>query len=177
LKRFSNFKIFLSFLSIFIVLIGCGYKPSAKFAREVVGERVSTNVIVSLQDPQNTVLIKDAVDKAIIEVFQTSLVDKSISDTHLVIKLISPAYSPIVYDENGFVTGYRMSVTLNISRDKKNSETKIYNTRGFYDFFVAPNSIVTDQERFQAIEYAAKKAINAFVAQVSAEGARAKTKE
>jgi hypothetical protein len=36
---------------------------------------------------------------------------------------------------------------------------------------------VTDQERFRAIEVASQKAINAFVAQVSAEGARAKTRE
>ncbi len=176
MKRFSNLKTLLSLFLALAILGGCGYKPSAKFARDIVGEKVSTNVIISLEDPQNTVLIKDAVDKAVIEVFQASLVDRTVSDSHLVIKLISPAYSPIVYDENGFVTGYRMSVTLNIIRHAKD-ESKSYNTKGYYDFSVAPNAIVTDQERFEAIEFAAQRAINAFVAQVSAQGARAKNRE
>lgn len=161
-------------LLLFGALIGgCGYKPSAKFSREIVGEKVSTNVIVSLQDPENTVLIKDALDRAVIEVFRTSLVEKSISDTHLVIKILSATHAPIVYDENGFVIGYRMSVVLNITRESKN-DSKSYHARGFYDFAVAPNAIVTDQDRFEAIESASQKAINSFVAQVSAQGARAK---
>jgi hypothetical protein len=155
-----------------LIVGGCGYKPSAKFSRNIVGEKVSTSVIISLQDPQNTVMIKDAVDRAIIEVFKSSLVDRSLSDTHLVMKIIMPSYSPIVYDENGFVTGYRMSIILNVQRETKN-ESKSYNTKGFYDFTVAPNAIVTDQQRFEAIDFAAQRAINAFIAQVSAEGARA----
>lgn len=155
------------------LFVGCGYKPSAKFSRQIVGEKVSTDVIVSLQDPENTVLIKDALDRAVIEVFRTSLVDKSISDTHLIIKILSATYAPIVYDENGFVIGYRMSVILNIKRESKD-DSKNYHARGFYDFAVAPNAIVTDQDRFKAIESASQKAINSFLAQLSAQGARAK---
>lgn len=173
MKTVSNIKTLLLFFLILGAINGCGYKPSAKFARDAIGEKISTNVIISSQDPENTVFIKDAVDKAVIEVFQASLVDKSISDSHLIIKISSSTYSPIVYDENGFVTGYRMSVILNITKQTKD-ESKSYNTRGFYDFSVAPNAIVTDQERFEAIGFAAQKAINSFVAQVSAQGARAK---
>jgi len=173
LKQFSNVKTLLLLFFIIGAISGCGYKPSAKFSRDVMGDKISTNVIISSQDPENTVFIKDAVDRAVIEVFQASLVDKSISDSHLIIKIVSPTYAPIVYDENGFVTGYRMSVILNIVKQTKD-ESKSYNTRGFYDFSVAPNAIVTDQERFEAIGFAAQKAINSFVAQVSAQGARAK---
>lgn len=169
---FSTISAFL-LLSLFLVaLSGCGYKSSAKFSREVMGEKISTSVIISAVDPQNTVVIKDAVDRAIIEVFQASLVSKSESQTHLVLKMGVPAYAPIVYDENGYVIGYRMSVTLNIIKHT-NGASKSYNTRGFHDFSVAPNAIVTDQDRFEAISSAAQRAIKSFVAQVSAEGARA----
>ena len=67
-------------LSIFILLIisACGYKPSSKFSRAVLGEKISTSVIISSQDPENTVIIKDAVDSAIIEVFHASLTQKKI---------------------------------------------------------------------------------------------------
>ncbi len=173
MKNFSNLKRLLSLLSLLLLLGGCGYKPSSKFAREIVGEKISTDIIVALQDPENTVLIKDAVDKAVIEVFRASLVDKSVSDTHLVIKISSSSHAPVVYDENGFVIGYRMKVVLNIVKHSKN-ESKNYIVRGFYDFSVAPNAIVTDQDRFEAIESASQKAINSFIAQVSAQGARAK---
>lgn len=164
--------IFFGFI-LLLTLSGCGYTPNAKFSRDTLGEKISTSVIISAQDPQNTVVIKDAIDKAVIEVFHASLVPQDRSDSHLVIKMATPTYTPIVYDENGFVTGYRMSINLNITKHTKDS-SKSYNTRGFNDFSVAPNAIVTDQDRFKAIGYAAQRAIKAFVAQVSAEGARAK---
>lgn len=173
MKQFSYLKRVLLLFLLLVVVGGCGYAPSAKFSRNTLGEKISTSVIISAEDPQNTVVIKDAVDRAIIEVFQASLVSRELSDTHLVLKMGKPTYSPIVYDENGFVISYRMSVVLNIV---KNSDglSKNYNTKGFYDFSVAPNAIVTDQDRFDAIGFAAQRAIQSFIAQVSAEGARAK---
>jgi hypothetical protein len=162
-------------LSLLIVLnfLSCGYKPSSKFARNIIGETISTNIIISAQDPENTVIIKDAVDEAIIEVFHASLRDKASSDTHLVLSIVTPTYVPIVYDEHGFVIGYRMNITLHIQRYHDGVEKK-YHANGTYDFAVEPNAIVTDQERFEAIRFSAAKAIRSFVAQVSAEGARAK---
>jgi len=164
--------IFLS-LCILFFISACGYKPSSKYARNIVGEKVSTSVTISAQDPENTVLVKDAVDSAIIETFHASLVSKDNSDTHLVLSIGSPSYSPIVYDKNGYVTGYRMNIALSIVRH--NGEiSKNYSVRGNYDFTVAPNAIVTDQQRFDAIKFGAQKAILSFIAQVAAEGARVK---
>lgn len=173
MKKLLNIKTLLLLLSVFIFISGCGYSPSAKFSRDALGEKISTSVIISAQDPQNTVVIKDAVDRAIIEVFQASLVERQYSDSHLVLKMGTPTYAPIVYDENGFVIGYRMSVVLNITKHT-NGKSKSYTTKGFHDFSVAPNAIVTDQDRFEAIGQGAQRAIKSFVAQVSAEGARAK---
>jgi len=173
LKKLLKIKNLLLLLSVSIFISGCGYSPSAKFSRDALGEKISTSVIISAQDPQNTVVIKDAVDRAIIEVFQASLVERQYSDSHLVLKMSTPVYAPIVYDENGFVIGYRMSVVLNIVKHT-NGVSKSYTTRGFHDFSVAPNAIVTDQDRFEAIGQGAQRAVRSFVAQVSAEGARAK---
>ncbi|MCK9454363.1 MAG: LPS assembly lipoprotein LptE [Sulfurimonas sp.] len=173
MKLLPNIKAFLLLSLTLLILSGCGYKSSAKFSRDVMGEKISTSVVISSIDPQNTVIIKDAVDRAIIEVFQASLVSRAESQTHLVLKMGTPSYSPIVYDENGYVISYRMSISLNIIK-QTNGTSKSYNTKGFHDFSVAPNAIVTDQDRFEAIGFAAQRAINSFVAQVSAEGARAK---
>jgi len=155
---------------VFVLFTACGYQPSSKFARNIVGDKVSTSVIISLRDPENSVLIKDSVDLAIIEIFHTSLVDKKDASTHLTLNILDPSYAPIEYDKNGYIVAYRTTVTLNITKEA-NGISKKYKTRGTYDFTIVPNSNITDQERFQAIKNGAKKAIKSFIAQVSAEGA------
>lgn len=168
-----HMKLLLTLLLVFFV--GCGYKPSSKYARSVVGEKVSTSIVISAQDPENTVVIKDAVDSAIIEIFQASLVARNYSDTHLNFSISPPSYTPVQYDTNGFIIGYRATITLSIHRATKDTQ-KRYTARGTYDFSVDPNAVVTEQQRFDAIKFSATKAIASFVAQVSAEGSR-KSKE
>ncbi len=159
--------------AVVVLFIACGYKPSSKFSRDILGEKISTSVKIYAQDPENTVIIKDAIDKAIVEVFRASLTDRVHSDAHLILNIENPRYTPVQYNVNGYVIAYRMSLVLNITR-YHNGISKEYRTRGTYDFSVAPNAVVTDQERFEAIKNSAQKAIQSFIAKVSAEGARSK---
>ena len=163
----------VSFILIALLFTACGYKPSSKFARQVVGEKISTSVVISSVDPENTVIIKDAVDMAVIEVFHASLTTRDLSQTHLTLKLGNPSYRPIQYNADGFVVGYRTTISLNITRDT-NGKSKNYRAKGTYDFSIAPNAIITDKERFDAIRFSSQKAIKSFIAQISAEGARNK---
>jgi len=167
-SQFFQVTILLLLLSFFNA---CGYKPSAKYSREVVGERISTSVTISAQDPENTVIIKDAVDSAIVEVFHASLTPRSYSDTHLSLSISPPSYAPVQYNNDGYVIAYRTTITLVILRETSGVK-KSYSTKGTYDFSVVPNAVITDQERFDAIRFSAAKAISAFVAKVSAEGSR-----
>lgn len=175
-----NFK--LQFIKVLLLLLAvslftsCGYKPSSKYSRNVVGEKISTSVVISAQDPENTVLIKDAVDAAIIKIFHASLVDRKDAQTHLSLSINEPSYAPIQYDSNGYIISYRATIVLGIIRETK-GVTKSYHTSGSYDFSVVPNSVLTDQERFDAIRFSSIKAIASFVAEVSAEGSRTKKKE
>ena len=154
-----------------LLFSACGYKPSAKFSRQVVGQKISTSVVISSVDPENTVIIKDAVDAAVIEVFHASLTTRELSQTHLELRLTNPSYTPIQYDADGFIVAYRTTVSLNIKRTT-DKITKNYIVRGTYDFSIMPNAIITDKDRFDAIRESSAKAIKSFVAQVSAEGAR-----
>ena len=160
-------------VNLFLILLlftACGYIPSSKYARSLTGDKISTNVTISLTDPQNTVLIKDAVDQALVQVFNTSLVSRDRSDSHLEISMSNPTYTPIQYDSDGFVISYRMSLNLYITKYSK-GKSKKYTAFGSYDFSIAPNAIVTDQDRFEAIKYSAIKALTSFLAQISSEGA------
>ena len=166
----------LLLLAIVFSFSACGYKSSAKFARVVVGEKISTSIVISAEDPENTVVIKDAVDAAIIEIFHASLTTKALSHTHLEISINQPSYTALQYDKDGYIIAYRTSITLNIKRDKKGS-IKFYTASGTYDFNIVANAVITDQERFNAIKYSSEKAIKSFIAQVSAEGARVKQEQ
>lgn len=161
---------FIALIAI-VLLHGCGYKPSSKYAKNVVGEKISTSVVISEEDPENTVIIKDALDSAIIQVFRSSLVSQDASTTHLNIQMSNPSYTPIQYNEEGFVIAYRMRLNLRIEKIY-NGIHKQYSSSGTYDFAVEPNAVITNQERFNAIKYSAAKAITSFVAKISAEGAR-----
>ena len=168
--EFCKFSVVLFLL---IALMGCGYIPSAKYARSVLGNKISTKVIISASDPANSVIVKDAVDRAIVEVFHASLSSKREADTELTLKISKPSYSPLQYNSNGYIIFYRATITLSIDRDSKGVK-KHYKSKGSYDFSVDPNAALTDQQRFDAIKYSSIKAISAFVAQVSAEGSKHK---
>lgn len=157
-------------LAIVVLMSGCGYRPAAHYAKAVVGEKVSTEVVISMEDPQNTVIIRDAVDMAVITKFRASLSPKSESVAHLKIAIASIGFSPLRYDTNGYVTTYRTTVKMHIDRTS-GENTKGYNTSGMYDFDIEPNAIISDQARFEAIRQSAQKGIDAFIAQIAAEGA------
>ncbi len=168
-------KVFL-LATITISLSSCGYKPSAKYSRAVTGEKISTSVIISSEDPENTVLIKDSMDSAILEVFHASLTSQKLSTTHLNIAILNISYMPLQYDQDGFVIAYRTTIVLKIDRKSKLREKK-YIANGSYDFSIVANAIMSDQQRFDAIRYSSTKAIKSFIAQVSAEGARINKEE
>lgn len=150
---------------------GCGYQPSSQEAKKVMGESVSTEIIISMTDPENTVVLKDALDEAVIRRFQTNLRHRKDARSHLKIELKSVGFNPLQYDSNGYIVSYRTATNLEITRITTNF-TKRYKAVGSFDFTINPNAIITDQQRFEAIEKSATKALDSFVAQVAAEGTR-----
>lgn len=156
-----------------VLLSGCGYQPASHYAKNILGDSVSTEVIISMEDPQNTVIIKDAVDTAVITKFRTALLPKNSAQTHLKIAILSVTFTPLRYDTNGYIITYRTTVVMHIDRIS-GKKTKGYTTQGMYDFAIEPNAIITDQARFVAISQGAQKGIDAFIAQVAAQGSNSK---
>lgn len=155
---------------VFVFITGCGYLPASKQARKVVGGKIFVEVTVSLQDPENAVLIKDAARKAVVTRFHSSLVPQAQAKTTLWVELTGISFTPLQYDTNGYVIVYRANITTNVIRRSK-TEKKSYNARGSFDFAIEPNAVITDNQRFDAIRQASLKALDSFIAQVGAEGA------
>jgi len=162
-------KLLVAFLLV-VLTAGCGYLPASKQARKVVGDKIFVEVTVSLQDPENAVLIKDAARKAVVTRFHSSLVPQAQAKTTLWIELTGISFTPLQYDTNGYVIVYRANIITNVIR-RTYKEKKSYNARGSYDFAIEPNAVITDNQRFDAIRQASLKALDSFIAQVGAEGA------
>ena len=161
-------KLLGSFL-VLLLLAGCGYLPASKQARKVVGEKLYVEVIVPLEDPENAVIIKDAARNAVVTRFHSSLVPLNEAKTKLIVRMAGIGFTPLQYDENGYIIVYRAVVSIQVVRTSKD-ETKSYSSRGNFDFAIEPNAVITDTQRFDAISKASLKALDSFVAQVGAEG-------
>lgn len=153
------------------MISGCGYAPASHYAKMVVGKSVSTEVVIRAEDPQNTVIIKDAVDMAVITKFRTALVSKGSAETHLKFQISSVLFTPLRYDSNGYVITYRTTVLMSIERTSVTDQGN-YSVSGVYDFNIEPNAIISDQARFDAIRFASQKGVDAFSAQVASQGTK-----
>lgn len=154
------------------LLSGCGYKPTARYAKEVLGHKIYAEVTISRQDPRNSVLIKDAVNEAVVSRFGGKLTAKEEADTKLHISISSIALSPTVYDKNGYVIAYKTTVILLTKYEGIDKKPEQFTTSGEYDFSIAANSVISDSSRFDAIKYASSDAIDEFVSKIAIKGLR-----
>ncbi len=163
---------FLLSVSLLFVTIGCGYKPTLLYTQEVLGDRIYAEVETSLEDPENSVLIKDALREAVLNRFRSKLVSKDLATSTIYMKLNKVTFMPIQYDRNGYVVAYKTYVELKTRfRDRSGGEKTILST-GDYDFTIESNSVISDTKRFEAIRLASSKAIDHFISKLSIQGIR-----
>lgn len=165
-------QLFLGFLVGIFLLSGCGYKPTARYAKEILGQKIYAEVTISRQDPRNSVLIKDAVNEAVVSRFGAKLTAKELADTTLHISISSISFSPTVYDKYGYVIAYKTTVTLLTKYQGVDKKPEQFTTSGEYDFSIAANSVISDSSRFDAIKYASSDAIDEFVSKIAIKGLR-----
>lgn len=162
-------KIFIIIFAMFF-LTSCGYVPSARYAKTVLSDKIYIDVIMDRKDPQNIVLIKDALIAAMVDRFGSNVVSKSEADSTIIASLNSVVFLPVAYDKNGYVVSYRAVVTLKIDFELKNRQKDSLTTKGDYDFPIIADSVISDTKRFEAIKAASIDAIDEFIAVVSIRG-------
>ena len=169
----KNKKVFLLLftfhLTLLVVLTGCGYKPSSAYAKKKIQGDVFVDVIINLEEPKNSVLVKDALNEIVVGQFNNTLVSKkSLADTVLTVSLASVSTQELQKDEDGYVDLYRTSVNITVSYDgpggKGNTQVS-----GSYDFSVDDGSTISDTKRFEAIKIASSKALEEIVSKFAIE--------
>jgi hypothetical protein len=162
----------VGFALLVLLFSSCGYKPTAIYTKNVLGDKIYADVEISLQDPENSILIKDAINEAIINKFHSKLVSKNEASSKLDIKLSSVKFQPIDYDSNGYVIAYKTLVKLKTTYSDKSSKKSTISTTGDYDFNIQSLSVISDSKRFNAIKEASQKAIDAFISKISIRGVK-----
>ncbi|AHJ13509.1 LPS assembly lipoprotein LptE [Sulfurospirillum multivorans] len=162
------------FLGLLIIafISGCGYKPSSYYAKSALGDKIYAEVTISRQDPRNSVLIKDAVNEAIVSRFSGKLVSKEQADSVLHVRIQSISFSPTVYDTYGYVIAYKTTVVLAMNYENAAKKVEKLTATGEYDFSIEANSVISDTNRFEAIRYAASDALDEFVSKIAIKGLR-----
>ena len=159
------------FLLILVFFSGCGYKPTYIYTKKVLGDDIYVDVDISLKDPQNSVLITDAINEAVISKFRSNLVkDKADASSRLYISLGGISFRPIQYDENGYIIAYKTYISLSARYVDKDGEKNSISSSGNYDFTIEANSVISDNKRFEAIKFAALKAIDGLISKISIKG-------
>lgn len=158
---------FLLFVFITIFFSGCGYYPISYYSKQNLGENIYVESIVSLSDPENSVVAKDALNQAILTKFHSNLVPRNEADSVIVIEITNINLYSIADDPEGFASFYRASVSLTFTYTDKHGNKKKFVNTGFYDFAADNVSTITDDRRFNAIKEASLAAIDKFVAQVA----------
>lgn len=156
-------------VGILILLTACGYKPSAHYASKVIGEKIYTQVDVSLSDPENAVLTKDALNKALRIRLKKIVTTKEQAESSIRVVYEKITFVPIQYDKQGYVVHYQACITLGFTFTRgEKSETR--HIIGRYEFPIRASAIISTDLRFKAIEKGSIKALDEFISYISAKG-------
>jgi hypothetical protein len=161
------FVIFTFTITLFI--IACGYKPSSYYAKKEMEGNVFVKLNVSLEDPKNSVLVKDAILKLLIQKLDSKLVDKeSNADVIMNVTINSVNIQTLQYDASGYNKLYRVFVVLKVDYLRKDDGIrKSFKVDGEYDFSVDDGTTITETKRFDAISKASDKALDEVLSKIA----------
>lgn len=149
--------------------LGCGYKPSSYYAKEELSGNVFINVLVNLEDPKNTVLVKDSINQILIQKLDSQLVSKeSLADVVMNLSVNTVSLQVLQYDASGWNKLYKAVIGINVSYFKKSeNKRRTFNLEGEYDFSIDNGTTISDSQRFDAIKAASDNALEEFISKVA----------
>lgn len=168
---FHTKKVLLTIFSVSLafLFVACGYKPSTYYAKKEMEGNVYVKLDVSLVDPRNSVLVKDAVTKILIQKLDSNLVDKEKdADVFMNLGISSVNLSALQYDAKGYNKLYKAQVFIRVDYYRKeNGIKKSFTVDGEYDFAVDIGGTITDANRYDAITKASDQAVSEVVSRIA----------
>jgi hypothetical protein len=136
----------------------------------MIGEKVYTQVEVSLSDPENAILIKDALNRALYRRLKGHSSSKKEADSSITVRYKSIKFIPLQYDNNGYIVYYQAHITLGFIFEKGKIKKEEHLVVGRYEFPIRPSAIISNDLRFKAIEQGSIKALDEFISYLAIKG-------
>lgn len=150
-----------------LVFASCGYRPIADYAQESFGNSIYVDLKINLANPENSVYVKDVLNRAILSRFQLKLASKDKADTILIVDVANISETSIATNKDGFTSFYDVSVELRFSYTLRGKEEKSYTSKSTVSYAVAPSALQTNKNKINAIDKAANQAIDGFISYTS----------
>lgn len=161
-------KLFLVTLSV-LVLTACGYKPSSHYIKNIFTDAVYVEVEVDVIEPENAPFIKDEMNRLVYNRFHGNVVPKAQATSEILINYRGSRYTPLAY-EDGYVTRYRVDIRVQFTMKTKTGEILTKRIRSRVESDIQASSLTSSALRVEAIRKGLEKALDEFLAYVSAKG-------
>lgn len=157
------------FFTVSFSIVACGYKPSSYYAKKEMEGNVFVKLGVSLEDPKNSVLVKDAMNKVLIQKLGSRLVkEENTADVVLNLKINSISMQTLQYDRLGYNKLYKAVIVIKVDYFRKDDEIrKSFTVEGEHDFSIDDGRTITETKRFDAISNASDKALNEVLSKIA----------
>lgn len=164
----SKFITVLFFIFTIFIFTGCGYKPTAYYAKSAISGDVYVNIDMNVDNSSNSVIVKDAINEMILNKFEANITNyRQNADTYVGVKLLDVSYKAISSDNDGYVNTYRTTVTIEMTYKKRDKEQIKLSVSNYYDYSVDTDSVVTEQNKQESIRLAASKALSDIFSKIA----------
>ncbi|PHS41864.1 MAG: hypothetical protein COB07_01815 [Sulfurovum sp.] len=151
-----------------LLLTSCGYKPSSHMVKNIFEDTVYVEVVVDRAEPENAPYVKDEMNRLVYTRFKGRVTSKEEAKSQIRIVYAGSTFTPLVYEE-GYVTRYRANITVRFYMVTK--EGKLNRTiSSIVESDIQKSSLTSSALRTDAIRKGLAKALDEFLAYVSAKG-------
>jgi hypothetical protein len=163
----THYSLFISMAAV-LLLTACGYKPSSHVIKNIFSDTVYVEVIVDRVEPENAPFVKDELNRMVYTRFKGRVVPKAQAQSQLRVAYRGSTFTPLAYDD-GYVTRYRANIRVRFDMlTKQGKLTKTINA--VHEADIQASSLYSSALRTEAIRKGLEKALDEFLAYVSAKG-------
>ena len=155
-------------------LSGCGYQPSSHMVKKVFDESVYVEVQIDPSEPENAPYLTDEIRKLIITRFNGKIAPKKQANNVIKVSYKGTQFVPLSYDKYGYTTRYQTIVNVEFTMITKTVKTITKTIRTTSQAGISESALETSSLRIASIGEGLEKAVDAFMAYVSALGASSK---
>jgi len=154
-------------VGIVLFFLGCSYEPSSHYIKKAIGDKIYTEVRISVKDPESMPLITDALNEAIISKFRSHLTkNKDEASAVIVIRNVAFYTTGLQKDKNGYTILFRTTAVLNVTVQIKDKEEH-FRLLGNYDFAQTSDSVLSEEKKLTSYKLAVIKALDSLTVRLA----------